>query len=137
MPILFHAILGFILQVGVFVSAIVFLSGGKKLHVILIGAAGLVLVRFAYRRFVPAKCNAPGCGGSTFQKGSRPIYYKCSKCGHIHDTGIYEGLHSFYPEVKIGPFSRESTDNCSLREDKRPASKKFYKSRKKILRFRG
>jgi len=97
MPILFHAIFGFILQVGTFISAIVFLSGNKKLHVILIGALGLALVRFAFRQFVPAKCNAPGCGGSTFQKGSRPIYYECSKCGHVHDTGIYEGGFSIYP----------------------------------------
>jgi hypothetical protein len=47
------------------------------------------LVRWAFRRMVPACC--PQCGGAAYGRGRWPVLYICRDCGHSHDTGIREG----------------------------------------------
>ena len=90
MPVGLHIILGFALQVGVFLF-VVFHVTDSVLFVIIVGFPAILLVRFAYRYFIPARCEVDVCGGSAFQKGSRPLYYECSTCGHVYKTKWYEG----------------------------------------------
>jgi hypothetical protein len=90
MPIGLHIILGFALQIGVFLF-VVFNLNESMLFIIIVVFPAILLVRFAYRHFIPARCEVDVCGGSAFQKGSRPLYYECSTCGHVHKTKWYEG----------------------------------------------
>lgn len=94
MPVGLHIFLGFALQMGTFLFVVLSLTG-SMLFIIIVGFAATLLVRFAYRKFVPARCKVAVCGGSAFQKGSRPLYYECSECGHVHETSWYEGSRSF------------------------------------------
>ena len=94
MPVGLHIILGFALQVGVFLFVVFYLTD-SMLFVIIVGFPAILLVRFAYRHFIPARCEVDVCGGIAFQKGSRPLYYECSTCGHVHKTRWYEGSRSF------------------------------------------
>jgi hypothetical protein len=90
MPVGIHVILGFALQIGAFIFVYFSLSG-SKFFIIVASIVATLLVRFAYRRFVPAECKGATCGGRAYQKGSRPLYYECSDCGHVHTTNWYEG----------------------------------------------
>jgi len=46
---------------------------------------------------VPVKCPSENCDGKAYGetkmriKGEAPIIYKCSKCGYVHDTGVWAG----------------------------------------------
>jgi hypothetical protein len=90
MPVGIHVILGFALQIGAFLFVYFSLSG-SKFFIIAAGIVATLLVRFAYRRFVPAECKVATCGGRAYQKGSRPLYYECSECGYVYKTSWYEG----------------------------------------------
>ena len=90
MPVAFHIFLGFALQVGTFLFVVFYLNESMW-FIILVGFPAILLIRFAYRHSIPARCEVAVCGGSAFQKGSRPLYYECSECGHVHKTKWYEG----------------------------------------------
>ncbi len=98
MPIWLNLVLGTLLQVAVFFGPLVLYVCINKGHIInvlffyilaIFCMIDVVTVRFIFRKLVPAKC--PKCGGKTYCKGSRPIYYKCSDCNHIHETTVSEG----------------------------------------------
>jgi hypothetical protein len=90
MPVGLHILLGFALQIGTFLF-VFFSFSGDKFVVVIAGMVATLLVRFVYRRFVPAQCKVATCGGKAYQKGSRPLYYECSECEHVHMTSWYEG----------------------------------------------
>jgi hypothetical protein len=48
-------------------------------------------MRFLWRKSVPIKCPSENCDGAAFCEGSRPIVFRCRKCGHIEETNWYEG----------------------------------------------
>jgi hypothetical protein len=59
----------------------------------LFGAILLVAVmvpRTVFRRLVPARCPVEGCPGPARPEGSKPIVYRCRRCGHVLDTGWSE-----------------------------------------------
>ena len=98
--ITFHILFGFLLQGFAFLGAwyyckmirdefsfILFLSISIPL---------LLLVRFLWRKSVPVKCPLENCDGAAFCEGSRPIVFRCSKCGHIVETNWYEGRRRRY-----------------------------------------
>jgi len=98
MPIWLNLLLGIGLQFVTFfgVAFLLFVKGPRlrtentTVFLYFIGiAVSVFLVRFLFRRFVPAKC--PECGGRANCKGSRPIYYECADCGHVHETNVREG----------------------------------------------
>ncbi len=94
MPMGLHLLLAALLQVGTILGFAVLLikselSGTQMLFVIFGGFLVFAAVRILFRRLVHARCK--NCGGRTFCKGSRPIYFECADCGHTHDTGWCEG----------------------------------------------
>jgi hypothetical protein len=53
--------------------------------------AGGLIMRGIFRYLIPTKCPNPSCGAFTaYQRGSQPITYVCSKCGHTHYTKVSE-----------------------------------------------
>ena len=50
-----------------------------------VGGAATTLPRLLVS-LVPARC--PQCSGRTYCRGSLPVRYVCSSCGHTHNTGI-------------------------------------------------
>ena len=90
MPVGIHVILGFALQIGTFLF-VIFSFDERGFFMIVASILAVLVVRFAYRRFVPAECKVATCGGRAYQKGSRPLYYECSECGYVYKTSWYEG----------------------------------------------
>ncbi len=94
MPIGLHLLLGALLQFGTlfgFAALLIYsqLSATLMAFVIVAGFLVMFSVRILFRRLFPASCKK--CGGRAFCKGSRPIYFECADCEHIHDTGWCEG----------------------------------------------
>lgn len=63
---------------------------GPLVVALLLGGGGLgyVVPALVLRYVIPARC--PECLGAARLEGSRPVAYRCTKCGHVHRTGVTE-----------------------------------------------
>lgn len=96
MPISLHVMVGFAVQmIALAAFGIYFVFSGvfgrEAVYQLLAAMVVVWIIRFAFRRLVPARCPVPSCGGKAYCKGSRPIFYQCSKCGEVRQTRVFEG----------------------------------------------
>jgi hypothetical protein len=103
MPIALHVALMFLGEfAGFFVGAVfgIWLWVGRPIEMsiplqigVIVAAlfVGVMVPRVLFRRVIPARSPAEGCGDPARPQGSRPIVYRCRRCGHVHDTGWSEG----------------------------------------------
>lgn len=84
-----HLVMSFLLQAF---AAFYGLFATKELMGGMVGFfAGGLIMRSLFRDLIPTKCLNPTCGAfKAFQRGSQPITYVCSKCGHTHYTKVSE-----------------------------------------------
>jgi hypothetical protein len=59
--------------------------------------AGVMIPRIILRRFAGARCPTPGCPGTAFPKGTKPITYVCKSCGCSWVTEVSESGQHFGP----------------------------------------
>ena len=90
-----HVLFGFLLQGIAFFGTWYYLKiirGEFSLFLfIILVVPSVFIVRYLYRKCLPIKCPAPNCDGMAYCEGSRPIVFRCHKCGHIVETQWNEG----------------------------------------------
>jgi hypothetical protein len=93
--ITFHVMSGFLLQGAAFFGTWYYFKiiRGEFSFVLflIIAVPSVLLARFLWRKCLPLKCSAGDCDGMAYCEGSRPIVFRCHKCGHIIETKWYEG----------------------------------------------
>lgn len=75
-----------VVSCGVAAVFLVSFSLDYATYALLAGIGGIILAIWLFTHFIHAQC--PSCGQPTKLEMGGTFKYRCTACGHVHETGI-------------------------------------------------